>query len=239
MRIKRILKTLPIVALCCTFITPIKTFASVPTNSNSSIVTIEADLSNPMSYEKQLNLLLLNDSISEVRVIDNSISLNNTPSNEPMPDLSDPLAVTIYHYRLTNLTTGADFTDYSNKIATTSGQPNMTLTISKTSLVSNTYKLSAEISGTVDASTITAGVGYDVLSSTSVNISCAEQVPSKNNGKKVKTMILNAYPILKTTNFTIQRHKSVGDINYGWSDYGTGYARQAYGVAFTKEFTYQ
>lgn len=242
MKIKNLFKIIPIFTLCYTLIIPTTISATVLTEPTSSIVTIEADLSNPSSYENELNTLLSQDSISEVHVIDKSLALNNSIAEQPIltiDDTPDPLTVTIYRYRLTNLTSGADFTDYSNKIATASGQPNMTLTISKSSSVQNTYSLSAGISSEVNTSTISAGVGYDVTSSTDVTISVEDTVPSKNNGKKVKKMTLNVYPILKTTNFTVQRHRSVNGLNYGWSDYGTGYARQAYGVAFTKQFTYQ
>lgn len=62
----------------------------------------------------------------------------------------------------------------------------MTLTISKSSSVQNTYSLSAGISSEVNTSTISARVGYDVTSSTDVTISVEDTVPSKNNGKKLK-----------------------------------------------------
>lgn len=85
-----------------------------------------------------------NEDISEVTVIDPTIVeeekiddiSNLTKENEIMP-LG---GTTYYKYRVTSVKNGSDYTGTS-KIATVSGTPGMTISISKTKTVGRTYSM--------------------------------------------------------------------------------------------------
>ncbi|BCJ96108.1 hypothetical protein acsn021_36770 [Anaerocolumna cellulosilytica] len=227
--------------ICFTIILAISTTLSIgTTNINAKevgkTVTIEADILNPKSYESTVTQLLSYDSVNEVIVIDNKLNNKFIENGEifEQPILT-PDAVTTYRYRITNVMSGSDYVG-SGSIAIATGEPGSTISISKTSSVSNTYSLSASV---VSASTVTTAVGFSVTSSESISISASDSVPSTHNGRQVKSMSLNAFPVYKTKSFTIERHKSVGGVNYGWSDYGSGTASQAYGISFIKTYVYK
>lgn len=203
------------------------------------IVTIIGDLENPDSYSEKVLELMNNEDISEVTVIDPTIVeeekiddiSNLTKENEIMP-LG---GTTYYKYRVTNVKNGSDYTGTS-KIATVSGTPGMTISISKTKTVGRTYSVTV---GTVSESQINAAVGYSVSGSDSISISGSYKVPKKYNGRKVKSASLNAYVIYKTKNFTVQRRKVQNVLQFPWTDYGSGYSRKPYGISFTKTYIYK
>lgn len=95
-------------------------------------------MENPDSYSEKVLELMNNEDISEVTVIDPTIVeeekiddiSNLTKENEIMP-LG---GTTYYKYRVTNVKNGSDYTGTS-KIATVSGTPGMTISISKTKTV--------------------------------------------------------------------------------------------------------
>lgn len=217
-------------------------YASTSVNSvNSTIsspVYIEGDLSDPQTYQQKLNSLLEDKSINEVIVIDSRLKNQNKdplPSPQTVTDSVSPNAVTVYRYRITDINDTGDIVG-TKSLAVGSGQPGMTIKLSKTVEVSNTYSLSANV---IPSDTISAEVGFEVTEKESVTVEATDEVPSQVNGRQVKSMSLKAYPVYDTKTFTIERHKSVGGVNYGWSKYGSGKAGQAYGVSFKRTYVYK
>lgn len=219
------------------------TESTAPENEGNTVI-IEGNLSDPSTYEDELNRLMADPTVDRVRVIDSSqISTSSTDSS---PDLDDNITVlddditlfggaTYYTYRITNVTSGKDYTG-KTAIAVAKGGPGDSLSIKKTKSVSCTYSCSVSA---ITAAKITAAVGYDVTKSESVEISGTATVPSTHNGKTVKKMTYTAYPIYKTKSFTVQRKKHIGAYHMlPWKDYSTGYARRPYGVDFEKTYTY-
>lgn len=227
------------VCLCGIMEIPVQAGEVTNEKKGGEIVTIIGDLENPDSYSEKVLELMNNEDISEVTVIDPTIVeeekiddiSNLTKENEIMP-LG---GTTYYKYRVTNVKNGSDYTGTS-KIATVSGTPGMTISISKTKTVGRTYSVTA---GTVSESQINAAVGYSVSGSDSISISGSYKVPKKYNGRKVKSASLNAYVIYKTKNFTVQRRKVQNVLQFPWTDYGSGYSRKPYGISFTKTYIYK
>ncbi len=205
--------------------------------TSSNVVYLEGDLSNPETYEEELSNLLSDPNVEEVIVMDDSIH-DNITSSQPVVQRGNVGilgAVTTYTYRITNVLSALDITG-SSIIGSAEGEPGITIGISTTKSISNSYSLSASV---VASDTVTTAVGFNVTKAVSVSISGSAPVPSTYNGKAVKSMTLNAYPIYATKTFTIQRHKSIGGINYGWSNYGTGSAKTPKGVSFKKTYVYK
>lgn len=239
-----------IMAICLCSIMEIPVQAREVTNEKKEgkTVTITGDLENPDSYSEKVLELMNNEDILEVTVIDPAIEegeeINNI-SNLTKEDLKTILpredeimplgGPTYYKYRVTNVRNGSDYTGTS-KIATVSGTPGMTISISKTKTVGRTYSVTV---GTVSKSQINAAVGYSVSGSDSISISGAYKVPKKCNGKNVKSASLNAYVIYKTKNFTVQRQKVQNVLHFSWTDYGSGYSRKPYGISFRKTYIYK
>lgn len=227
------------VCLCGIMEIPVQAGEVTNEKKGGEIVTIIGDLENPDSYSEKVLELMNNEDISEVTVIDPTIVeeekiddiSNLTKENEIMP-LG---GTTYYKYRVTNVKNGSDYTGTS-KIATVSGTPGMTISISKTKTVGRTYSVTV---GTVSESQINAAVGYSVSGSDSISISGSYKVPKKYNGRKVKSASLNAYVIYKTKNFTVQRRKVQNVLQFPWTDYGSGYSRKPYGISFTKTYIYK
>ena len=228
-------------AICLCSITEIPVQAGEVTNEKQEgkTVKIVRDLENTDSYSEDVLELMNNEDVSEVIVIDSAITedekidnvSSQTKENEIMP-LGGP---TYYKYQVTNVKNGSDYIGTS-KIATVSGTPGMTISISKTKTVGRTYSVTA---GTVSKSQINAAVGYSVSGSDSISISGSYKVPKKYNGRNVKSASLNAYVIYKTKNFTVQRRKVQNVLQSPWTDYGSGYSRKPYGISFRKTYIYK
>ena len=198
--------------------------------------TIYGDLSNPDSYSNELQKLLLDPDIDGVYVLDPTLDSASDSSNLKGVNEVEPQGGPTYHtHRITNVRTGDDYVG-TNKIATVSGVPGDTLQISISKSVSRTY--SCNVSA-VSAGTISTAVGYSVTDSASVSFGVNSPVPSTNAGRKVARMTVNAYPIYKTTNFTVQKRLHKNGLMYPWETCGSGYARNPYGAYYTRVYTYK
>ena len=200
-------------------------------------VTILADLSNPESYKKELETFLSDESIDGVYVIDeNSINTSPIPQEKVNDENNNNTkAITTYTYRLTNVNKGALYNGNTLLATASSNEPGTTLSISTTKSVAHTVSNSVNVSDGV----ISAGLGFNISKSVSVTISGSRTVPTTHNGRKVATMTLKAYPTYQIYTYTIQRHKSIGGVNYGWSNYGTGTCKRPIGFFFTSSYTYK
>ena len=134
-------------------------------------------------------------------------------------------------YYVKNVRKAADYVGKS-RIASADGPPGVKISIEETKSVSST------VSGTYSASYsgISAAVGWNVTVSTSVAIKGEYDVPYKVGKKKVKRGYLDAYPKYKTKKY---------DVYYGIkgtsneTKKGTGTARKAIGVSYTKYNKYK
>ena len=212
------------------------------TEPETKTVTIMGDLSNPSSYQEELNRLLADESVEGVYVLDrtlmeSSTELKNEFIFEPETEVS-PYATTSYYYRIKDVKAAGEVKG-SSTIAKAAGTPGTTLTITATKSISNSYSINAALQTCVSASTVSTAVGFQVTKEESIAISGSKYVASSVNGKSVESMTLIAKPLYDKTTFTIERHKSVGGVNYGWSKYGSGSALKAIGVYFTQEYKYK
>lgn len=133
------------------------------------------------------------------------------------------------YYIIKNVRSASDYT--GSDIATATGGPGITLSISKTKSISTT------VSGTFGASNslISSAVGWNVTGSTSISIQGSATVPRTHNGKKVKTMTLHAKTVYKVKKYDV--YKVIpGYVN---SKQGTGTTKKAKGCAFTRTYKYK
>ena len=202
-------------------------------SSPSDTVVIIADLQSPGSYRSQVDLFLSDPSIDEVTVLDALVG--NSLSVISADPIIEPNTVVIYRYRAVNVHDLSDQTG-TTKIATSQGEPGVTVSISKTVSVSNSFTTTL---GGIQAGTVTASVGFNVSASESIAVGGSALVPETHDGKAVLYMNLDAYTVYSRKGFDVERHKSSNGMNFGWSAYGTGTAKRAYGVSFKKTYTYK
>lgn len=133
------------------------------------------------------------------------------------------------YYIIKNVRSASDYT--GSDIATATGGPGVTLSISKTKSVSTT------VSGTFGASNsaISSAVGWSVTGSTSISIQGSDTVPKKHSGKKVKKMTLHAKTVYKVKKYDV--YKIIP--GYIDSKQGTGTTKKAKGCTFTRTYTYK
>ena len=214
---------------------PVCSLAGETNNNNeTNTITIEANLDNPEEYAEEVEYYLSSPDIDEVIVLDTTEGTSTT--FEDIDTETSISSVTTYTYRISNVQNAGTWTG-SNIIAIAEGTPGITISISTTKSVENTYSTNVSVNL---VNKITAAVGYSVTGSTSVTVSGSAKVPGTHNGKKVKTMRLNAKAIYQKKTFRIDRHKSVGGINHGWTNgWGSGNSSKPVGVSFSKTFTYK
>lgn len=203
------------------------TVSPIYADTKSNIVVI--DYNNNVS---QINELLDNHDIDGVIIT--NLAYSSTDDTNSNKNTIKRIHHVHYDYRCTNVKNGSDYTGKAI-IGKTSGQPGTTISLSVNKSLSATSSTSCSISDSI----ITAAVGFDITKSYGISHSASANVPSKVNGKKVKTMTLSAYPIYKTKNFTIQRRAKIVTTVYSWKDYGTGNARKPYGIYFSKSYSYK
>lgn len=201
-------------------------------NENSNEIIINANkYSTKELLEKNLMEALSDPNIDEVKVIniENEEIYENNISQEEIAEIMPQTTSSVY-YQVKNVRKSSDYTGKSD-IAIATGQPGVTVSISKSKSVSTT--LSATLGATY--SKISAAVGWNVTGSTSISIKGSAKVPSKHNNKNVKTMTLHAKAIYKVKKFDVYRYVP----GYTNTKIGTANTKKAYGVSFTKTYTYK
>lgn len=200
-------------------------------NDEASPTIIIAELDNPDSYESQIAELFSNPNITDIVVMDSSLaSLALSPS---ISNTITPFATSYYHYRVINAKKTGQVKGTS-VLAKASGEPGITLTISKQTSVSASYSATVSIPSTY----VTSGVGFNVTKSSNITVSGSTPVPKTHNGKKVKEMTLNAYALYDKYSYTVQRQHVKKQIKYDWKDWGNGTALKPIGVHFSKTYMY-
>lgn len=178
---------------------------------------------------KEVDDLLSDDDITEVIYVDPYLAEDDYLLEED-DSLITPNAI-INRYRVRGVKKISDKTD-SGAIAVASGQPGMTLAINQTKSVSTTTSAKFGASDKM----ISAEVGWSTTGSTAISISGSYKVPSKANGKKVKSCKLSAHAIRKRKSFIVDK---MAWNSTKWVKQGTGNVGKAYGVSFKKTFIYK
>lgn len=114
----------------------------------------------------------------------------------------------------------------STRLATATGRPGITLTISETKSVANSYSCSAS----VPISLINACVGFNTTASESITVSGSAVVPEKVGAREVSTMTLIANPTYDYYSY---------DVYQGSTFVERGFAQHAIGVYFWKSYVYK
>ncbi|PGL73009.1 hypothetical protein [Bacillus sp. AFS055030] len=178
--------------------------------------------------KKLINRYLEDPELESLIVLDESILLENNVISEALTPQS---RLGLTSYKVNNIRNGSDVTA-SSAIASTTGEPGVKIGINQTKGVATTISSSYGASSKL----LTASIGWDVTKKTNISISSSVTVPSKVNGKNVKKLTLEAYPVYKTKKYDV--HKMPWYSIY-WTKEGTGTVKKAYGLEFKKSYTYK
>lgn len=110
----------------------------------------------------------------------------------------------------------------------------MTLQISHSKSVSNNYSCSFPVS----VGSVESVVGFSLTKGESISVSGSATVPSVHNNKKVKSMILTAYPYYQKYTYSVKRIISTRGLTYR-QNVGTGSASRVKGCSFKRTYTYK
>lgn len=227
-----VIKRINIISITIIFIISCLTITSYAATNEIDSITLDAsDYNTSDALENNISKYLSNPDIEEVIVI-----TENTPeSYYDFPVKSthsgvSPLTTSPVYYQIKNVVKKKDFTG-SSDLAAVTGQPGITVSITKTKSVSTT--LSATFGATYKS--ISGAVGWNVTGSTSISISGSAKVPKTHNGKSVKNMTLHAKSVYKVKRFDVYRYVP----GYTGTKKGTGTTKKAYGVSFTKTYSYR
>lgn len=185
------------------------------------------------NYQKQVNELF-NSGYQNVDVIfkdleDDDIDIDDLAVDGVHVQKKSLGPVRTYYVK--NVRKGKDYVG-KKRIASADASPGVKIKIKQKRKVSYT------LSGSFGASynTISAEIGWNVTSSTSISISGEYTVPYKIGKKRVKRGYLDAYPKYKTKKY---------DVYYGIQGSksevkkGTGTASKVIGITFKKRHTYK
>ena len=162
----------------------------------------------------------LNDpSVTGVLVIDRNLIAQRSDEVEP-DTISARAGYTVKNRRYNGVLTG------STILASATGQPGITLTISETKTIANSYSCSAS----VPVSLINACVGFNTTASEAITISGSALVPEKVGAREVSTMTLIANPTFDYYSY---------DVYQGSTFIERGTAKHAIGVYFRKTYVYK
>jgi hypothetical protein len=115
-------------------------------------------------------------------------------------------------------------------VATASGDPGVTISVSKSVSVSNTVSSTFGASNSI----ISGAVGWSITGSSTVGVQGSFLVPKKDSGKNVAKGHLDARLIYKKKAFDVYWSNT-----YNHTFCGTGTSGKAYGVDFTTRLTYK
>lgn len=133
-----------------------------------------------IEQDKAISAFENDPDITELIVLDETLLEDSSHEDEVLDDDIIQTRAITNQYRITGVSTGADYTGWA--IATNSGSPEINLAISQTKSVATT------VSAFFGASTkvLNASIGWNTTGSTSISISGSYKVPSKIRTKQVK-----------------------------------------------------
>ena len=182
------------------------------------------------SYDKDCNdkivCSLNDDSIDIIKIIFKDIldtdRLNSTVNN----DVSLSAITTKTRYAKNRRSSGQY--NGTNCLKFVEGDPDVTISISRSFSVSNSYSCNYSVS----SSSISSAVGFSVTSSSSINVSGSWKVP-----KKVKKGRLSVYPVYQKYTYDVYEKTSRGGVVINNKKLGNGTASKCVGYYFTKKRT--
>ncbi|QYF80897.1 hypothetical protein KY492_18320 [Brevibacterium sp. PAMC21349] len=201
---------------------------SISTESTESTVLTLDDTMTVSEQNSIINEYLSDPNIDELIVLDESLLIeSNVIENGP----STNARAIINKYKVQNVRGGSDATG-SSGLATAIGGPGVVLNISQNKSVATTVSANFGASNAA----LSGALGYSVTGTTTITISGTFKVPSKVNGKSVKSLKFTAYPVYKTKLYDVYK---MPWNSYSWTKQGTGTAKKAYGVSYKKVYTYK
>lgn len=198
------------------------------TDDSRTVVNVRADLSNP-NYSQKVEKIFEDPDVLTVNVIDTSLQ-----SDISKKDLVMETSRTTTRYEATGKRKAAGNYTGSKVLAQAKGGPGVTLQISHSKSVSNTYSCSFP----VNVGTVESVVGFSLTKGENISISGSATVPSMHNNKKVKSMILTAYPYYQKYTYSVTRITSIRGLTYRQKA-GTGSASRVKGCSFKRTYTYK
>lgn len=196
-------------------------------NVASTVLTVDDTMTVSEQYTI-INEYLSYPNVEELIVLDESLLEENIDIEK---DTNTKARAIINQYKVQNVRGGPDVTG-SSGLATSIGGPGVVLVIKQTKSVATTVSANFGASNAA----LSGSIGWSVTGTTSVAISGTFKVPSKVNGKSVKSLKFTAYPVYKTKLYDVYK---MPWNSFSWSKQGTGTAKKAYGVAFKKVYTYK
>lgn len=118
----------------------------------------------------------------------------------------------------------------SRVLAKASGRPGMTISISKTVSVSNSYSCAAAVS----TESLSSTLGFSVTGTESISVTGSDKVPQTHNSKNVSSMTLIAYPLFDNYSYEVHIRSSAVQNTL----VGRGTASRAVGVDFRRTYQY-
>lgn len=198
------------------------------TDDARTVVNVRADLSN-LNYSQKVEKIFEDPDVLTVNVIDTSLQ-----SDISKKDLVMETSATTTRYEATGKRKAAGNYTGSKVLAQANGGPGVTLQISQTRSVSNSYSCSVPVT----VLSVKNVVGFSVTKTNAITVSGSATVPSVHNNKKVKAMTLTAHPYyLKYTYSVVKITNSCGLVHR--TNAGTGSASKVIGCSFTRTYTYK
>ena len=185
--------------------------------------------SSKAQLQNDIYKYLSDPDVDEVLVTDASDDIDKSEIQE-IPDISTATTTPVY-YIVKNVKRLKDFTG-KRDIASATGQPGDSLTISTSKTVATT------VGATFGASykTISGAVGWNVTGTTKVKVACKAKVPKYRNKKRIKSMTLHARPVYCVKQYDVYKYVP-GYLN---EKRGTSDTKKAYtGVSFIKTYKYK
>lgn len=179
--------------------------------------------SNDIAVEQKINDALNDDNVDSFTIISDDNS-----------DMINPDAPTLRwfsnKYKVGKAWNGKD--SVGGTVWSTQGPPGLTLGLNFTKSASK------QVSATfgVSAKAVSASVGFNISKTNSVTSTGSYKVPSKHNKKKVKRVSINGHYVYHTRKcYAYKMAWNSGT----WKKKGTITAKRAYGIRFTKKYTYK
>ncbi|MFE4238805.1 hypothetical protein [Peribacillus butanolivorans] len=196
-------------------------------STESTVLTVD-DSMTVSEQNSIINDYLSDPNVEELIVLDESLLIeDNVNENDTNPSAR----AIINKYKVQNVRKGSDVTG-SSGLATAIGGVGVVLNIGQTKSVATTVSANFGASNAA----LTGALGYSVTGTTAITIIGQFTVPSKVNGKSVKSLKFTAYPVYKTKLYDVYK---MPWNSFTWTKQGTGMAKKAYGVSYKKVYTYK
>lgn len=183
-------------------------------STESTVLTLD-DTMTVSEQNSIINEYLSDPNIDELIVLDESLLIeSNVIENGP----STNARAIINKYKVQNVRGGSDATG-SSGLATAIGGPGVVLNISQNKSVATTVSANFGASNAA----LSGALGYSVTGTTTITISGTFKVPSKVNGKSVKSLKFTAYPVYKTKLYDVYK---MPWNSFSWTKQGTGTAKK-------------